>query len=85
MTTAAAQPTLDNGITSMMPTTQPSVIGSNRPLHSIEEFADRLGKKLGQHYGVPIRRINYKKLAILYSIEDDTVIIESILPQKMIK
>jgi hypothetical protein len=53
MTTAAAtQPTLDNGITSMMPTTQPSVTGSKRPLHSIEEFADRLGKKLGQHYGV---------------------------------
>ena len=27
-------------------------VSTGRALHSIDEFADRLGKKLGQHYGV---------------------------------
>ena len=34
--TTATQPTLD----------------SMRSLHSIEEFEDRLGQKLGEHYGL---------------------------------
>ena len=56
-------------------------------MHSLQVGADAISVDVGLSmiYGVPIRRINYKKLAILYSIEDDTVIIESILPQKMIK
>ena len=56
-------------------------------MHSLHVGADAISVDVGLSmiYGVPIRRINYKKLAILYSIEDDTVIIESILPQKMIK
>ena len=31
---------------------QPLVNSADRTLHSIDEFADRLGKKLGQHYGI---------------------------------
>ena len=53
MTTATAtQPTLTNGMASTMQEPQLSVSGSNRTLHSIDDFADRLGKKLGQHYGM---------------------------------
>ena len=47
----ATQPTLDMG--SMSQTHE--IAGMNNPgrtLHSIDEFADRLGKKLGQHYGL---------------------------------
>jgi hypothetical protein len=46
------QPTLDCG---MMPKMQvPSMprSDSKRSLHSIEEFEDKLGKKLGEHYGL---------------------------------
>ena len=55
-------------------------------MRSLERGADALAidMALSARYGVPIRRINYKKLAILYSIEDDLVIIERVIPQSMI-
>ena len=34
--------------------------------------------------GYPIRRLNYEKMAVLYSIEDDIVNIHRIMPQSMI-
>ena len=56
-------------------------------MRSLKVGADAISVdvKLSMIYGVPIRLINYKKLAILYSIEGDTVIIENILPQQVIK
>jgi hypothetical protein len=37
-----------------------------------------------QQYGYNVRRANYKKMAILYSINGDTVYIHRIMPAKMI-
>ena len=56
-------------------------------MRSLKVGADAIAidVRLSMIYGLPIRRINYKKLAILYSIDGDIVIIETILPQKMIK
>ena len=34
--------------------------------------------------GYPIRRLNYEKMAILYTVEEDVVNIHRILPQSMI-
>lgn len=55
-------------------------------IHSLERGADSIAVDLilSSLFGIPIRRINYKKLAILYSINDDTVIIERVIPQKMV-
>ena len=55
-------------------------------MHSLQKGASAIAVdiKLSAHYGMPIRRVNYKKFAILYSIQGDTVIIEQVLPQKMI-
>ena len=60
--------------------------GLLQEMHSLENGADSIAVdlKFSAQYGVAIRRINYKKLAILYSIEGNLVIIERVLPQKMI-
>ena len=34
--------------------------------------------------GYPIRRLNYEKMAVLYSVDDDVVNIHRIMPQSMI-
>jgi len=47
----AAQPTSERSFGNRMHEPMLSV-STGRALHSIDEFADRLGKKLGQHYGV---------------------------------
>ena len=39
---------------------------------------------LSEVMGVPGRRVNYKKLAILYAIDGDTVYIHHIVPQSLI-
>ena len=41
--------------------------------------------RLSKLYGRPTRRVNYKKFAIIYFVEDDEVIIHRVMPQKMIK
>ena len=41
-------------------------------------------RKLSQKYGIEIRRVNYKGMAILYSIEEEVVIIQRIIPQNMV-
>ena len=46
-----AQPTSERSFGNRMHEPMLSV-STGRALHSIDEFADRLGKKLGQHYGV---------------------------------
>ncbi|MCR5533363.1 MAG: type II toxin-antitoxin system RelE/ParE family toxin [Paludibacteraceae bacterium] len=35
-------------------------------------------------YGVEMRRLNYKMMAVLYSVEGDLVIIHRIVPQSMV-
>ena len=55
-------------------------------MRSLERGADSIAVDLllSSLFGITIRRINYKKLAILYSISDDIVIIERVIPQKMV-
>ena len=45
----------------------------------------RVDERLSKRYGCEIRRTNYKKYAILYTIKGDKVYIHHIVPQKMIK
>ena len=40
---------------------------------------------LSLEYGFDIRRLNFKKMAILYSIEENIVIVHRIIPQNLIK
>ena len=41
-------------------------------------------RKLSQKYGIEIRRVNYKEMAILYTVEGDIVYIHRVIPQSMI-
>lgn len=40
--------------------------------------------ELSFELGYPVRRLNYEKMAVLYSITDDAVYVHRIIPQSMI-
>ena len=60
--------------------------GLNDTIQSLKTGADSINIEsyLSSMYGFDIRRINYKEMAILYSIEDNIVYIHRIMPQSMI-
>lgn len=42
-------------------------------------------EQLSRRLGVPIRRLNYKKISVLYTVMEDRVIVFRIIPQSMLK
>ena len=60
--------------------------GINDTIQSLKVGADsiQVDYRLSVLYGFEIRRINYKEMAILYSVEDEIVYIHRIMPQSMI-
>lgn len=60
--------------------------GLNDTIQSLKIGADsiQINSELSGLHGFDIRRINYKEMAILYSIEDNIVYIHRIMPQSMI-
>ena len=40
--------------------------------------------ELSVEYNMIVKRLNYKQIAIIYTIEDDKVYIQRVLPQKMV-
>lgn len=40
--------------------------------------------ELSFEMGFPVRRLNYEKMAVLYSVTDDVVYVHRIIPQSMI-
>ena len=58
----------------------------NKKVQSLEIGADaiQVDEELSKQYGFEIRRINYKEMAILYTIEDVNVYIIRIMPQSLI-
>lgn len=60
--------------------------GLKQTIQELSQAADLsvVQSKLSLKYGVEVRRINYKEMAVLYSIEEDVVIVHRILPQSMI-
>lgn len=60
--------------------------GLNDTIQSLKIGADsiQIDTNLSVLYGFDIRRVNYKEMAILYSIEDDIAYIHRIMPQSMI-
>ena len=60
--------------------------GLNKKMQSLEIGADaiQVDEELSKQYGFDIRRINYKEMAILYTIEDANVYIIRIMPQSLI-
>lgn len=40
--------------------------------------------KLSEKYGFELRRVNYKEMAVLYSIKDEQVYIHRIIPQSLV-
>ncbi len=61
--------------------------GLRKTIKSLEDFptmhAVRTNQSL-QQYGLNVRRVNYKKMAIIYTIHDDTVFIHRIVAGSMI-
>ena len=56
-------------------------------LESLSHFAESLPVTHGKlfiKYGLNVHRVNYKKMAIIYSIHGDIVYIHSIIPGSMI-
>lgn len=62
------------------------VEGLNKKVQSLKVGADaiQIDKVFSAQYGFDVRRVNYKEMAILYSIEEDVVIIQRIIPQNMV-
>lgn len=60
--------------------------GLNDAIQSLKTGADaiRVDSVLSAQYGIELRRINYKEMAIIYSVEEDVVYIHRIMPQSMI-
>ena len=60
--------------------------GLNDTIQSLKNGADsiQVDEELSEQYGLNIRRINYKEMAILYTIEDANVYIIRIMPQSLI-
>ena len=60
--------------------------GLNNTIQSLKIGADsiQVESNISAQYGLDIRRVNYKEMAILYSIEEDIVYIHRIMPQNMI-
>ncbi len=40
--------------------------------------------ELSVEFGMIVKRLNYKQIAIIYTIEEDKVYIQRVLPQKMV-
>ena len=60
--------------------------GLNNTFQSLKIGADsiRVDEELSRQFGLDMRRVNYKEMAILYSVDEDIVYIHRIMPQSMI-
>ena len=60
--------------------------GLNKKVQSLETGADsiQIDEELTEQYGFEIRRIFYKEMTILYTVEDVNVYIIRIMPQSLI-
>ena len=60
--------------------------GLNDLIQSLKIGADsiKVDEELSKQYRLDIRRVNYKEMAILYSVEGNIVYIHRIMPQSMI-
>ena len=60
--------------------------GLNETIRSLKIGADsiQIDEELSKQYGLDIRRINYKEMAILYTVEGQKVYILRIMPQSLI-
>ena len=60
--------------------------GLNKKITSLETSADsvQIDEELSEQYGFEIRRVFYKEMAILYTIEELNVYIVRIMPQSLI-
>jgi plasmid stabilization system protein ParE len=61
--------------------------GIFKKINSLKNSADSYAlynRKSLQQYGWDLRRINYKKMAIIYTIHGNTVLIRRIIPGSMI-
>ena len=60
--------------------------GLNKKITSLETSADsvQVDEELSEQYGFEIRRVFYKEMAILYTIEELNVYIVRIMPQSLI-
>ncbi len=60
--------------------------GLEKELRRLERLAGiiKTDINLSQRFGYELKRTNYKKIAIIYSIEDDIVYIHHIIPQSLL-
>ncbi len=62
------------------------MLGLEEEIKKLENSAGSLAvdEELSRQIGIEVRQTHYKKVAIIYSIEDDMVYIHHIIPQKMV-
>ena len=60
--------------------------GLNDTVQSLKIGADsiQVDEKLSKQYRLEVRRVNYKEMAIVYTVEENVVYIHRIMPQSMI-
>ena len=67
-------------------TAQKYLDGLNGVFQYLTEYAEAFQKvpELFYEYDLVVRRINYKKMAIFYTIDNDIVYIQRVIPQSMV-
>ena len=60
--------------------------GIKKEIDRLENSAEAIAedKELSDQMGFKVRRTHYKKVAIIYSVEENTVYVHRIMPQSMI-
>ena len=55
-------------------------------IESLRDYADMYAviPELSVEYGLDVRRINYKQIAIIYTLEEDMVYIQRVMPAGMV-
>ena len=62
------------------------MLGLKEEIKKLENSAGVLAvdEDLSRRFGIEVRRTNYKNVAVIYSVDGETVYVHRIIPQKMV-
>jgi len=62
------------------------LLGLEEEIKKLEYSAGSLAvdEDLSRQFGIEVRRTNYKNMAIIFSVEEETAYVHHIIPQKMV-
>ena len=62
------------------------MLGLKEEIKKLENSAGALAvdEDLSRRFGIEVRRTNYKNVAVIYSVDEETAYVHRIIPQKMV-